>query len=114
MQHQQPRQVILWSGLADDPSENDAQRAARRRAPAVVDAANSANPGRGRCGFTRGPTAPSGARRTIEAVVERDARCAGQRQLRVRAWREIHVNPAAPERPAEDGHRSAENTGSQS
>jgi hypothetical protein len=56
--------------------------------PAVVNAANPANPGRGALWLHVRAYGPSGARRTLEAVVERDARLPPD-TLRIRAWREI-------------------------
>jgi hypothetical protein len=78
--------LVVW--VADDPSENDAQPLRDGRPPAVADAANPANPGRGALWMQARAYGPSGARRTVEAIVERDPRWPAT-QLRVRVWREI-------------------------
>jgi len=78
--------VVVWVG--DDPSENDAQPLRDGGPPALVNAANPANPGPGALWLHVRAYGPSGARRTLEAVVERDARLPPQ-ALRIRAWREI-------------------------
>jgi len=78
--------VVVWVG--DDPSENDAQPLRDGGPSAVVNAANPANPGRGALWLHVRAYGPSGARRTLEAVVERDARLPPD-TLRIRAWREI-------------------------
>jgi hypothetical protein len=78
--------VVVWVG--DDPGENDAQPLRDGGPPAVVDAANPANPGGGAIWLHARAYGPAGARRTVEAVVERDARWPAT-QMRVRVWREI-------------------------
>ena len=78
--------VLVW--VADDPSENDAQPLRDGRPPLVVNAANPANPGQGALWLRARAYGPSGARRTVDAVVERDARLPPG-ALRVRTWREI-------------------------
>jgi hypothetical protein len=78
--------VVVW--LADDPAENDAQPLRDGGPPAVVDAFNRSNPGRGAVWLHARAYGPSGSRRAVEAIVERDARWPPQ-QLRVRVWREI-------------------------
>lgn len=78
--------LVIW--VADDPAENDAQPLRDGGPPALVDAANPANPGRGALWLHARAYGPSGARRAIEAVVERDPRWPSA-QLRVRVWREI-------------------------
>jgi hypothetical protein len=78
--------VVVW--VADDPSENDAQPLRDGGAPAVEDAANRSNPGAGALWLHARAYGPSGARRTVEAVVERDPRWPAT-QLRLRVWREI-------------------------
>jgi len=77
---------VIW--VADDPAENDAQPLRDGGPPALVDAANRDNPGRGAVWLHARAYGPSGARRAIEAVVERDPRWPSA-QLRVRVWREI-------------------------
>jgi hypothetical protein len=77
--------VVVWIG--DDAAENDAQPLRDGGPPAIVDAANPSNPGRGAVWVHARAYAASGARRSVEAVVERDARWPGS-QLRVRVWRE--------------------------
>jgi len=78
--------LVVW--VADDPSENDAQPLRDGGPPAVVDAANPVNPGGGALWLHAEAYGPSGARRTVEVVVERDARWPPT-QLRLRVWREI-------------------------
>jgi hypothetical protein len=78
--------VVVW--VADDPSENDAQPLRDGGAPAVEDAANRDNPGRGALWLHARAYGPSGARRAVEAIVERDPRWPPA-QLRLRVWREI-------------------------
>jgi len=78
--------LVIW--VADDPAENDAQPLRDGGPPALVNAANRDNPGRGAVWLHARAYGPSGARRAIEAVVERDARWPSA-QLRVRVWREI-------------------------
>jgi hypothetical protein len=78
--------VVVWVG--DDPSENDAQPRRDGGPPAVVNAANPANPGQGALWLHVRAYGPSGARRTLEAVVERDARLPPD-AVRIRTWREI-------------------------
>jgi hypothetical protein len=78
--------LVVW--VADDPAENDAQPLRDGRPPAVEDAANRANPGRGVLWLHARAYGPSGARRSVEAVVERDPRWPLE-QLRLRVWREI-------------------------
>ena len=78
--------VVVW--IADDPAENDAQPLRDGGPPAVVDAFNRSNPGRGAVWLHARAYGPSGSRRVVEAIVERDARWPPQ-QLRVRVWREI-------------------------
>jgi len=81
-----PGYVVVWIG--DDPAENDAQPLRDGGPPALVDAANPANPGRGALWLHARAYGPAGARRTVEAVVERDARWPPA-QLRMRVWREV-------------------------
>jgi len=78
--------LVIW--VADDPAENDAQPMRDGGPPALVDAGNRANPGRGALWLHARAYGPSGARRAIEAVVERDPRWPSA-QLRMRVWREI-------------------------
>jgi len=78
--------VVVW--LADDPAENDAQPLRDGGPPAVVDAFNRSNPGRGAVWLHACAYGPSGSRRAVEAIVERDARWPSQ-QLRMRVWREV-------------------------
>ena len=78
--------VVVW--VADDPSENDAQPLRDGGPPAVEDAANRDNPGRGALWLRAQAYGTAGARRTVEVVVERDARWPAA-QLRVRVWREV-------------------------
>jgi len=78
--------VVVWIG--DDPSENDAQPLRDGGPPAVVDAHNRANPGNGAVWLHARAYGPSGARRIVEAIVERDPRWPAS-QVRVRVWREI-------------------------
>jgi hypothetical protein len=78
--------VVVW--VADDPSENDAQPLRDGAPPAVEDADNRSNPGRGAIWLHARASAPSGARRAVEAVIERDPRWPAP-QLRVRVWREV-------------------------
>ena len=78
--------LVIW--VADDPAENDAQPLRDGGPPALVDAADRANPGRGALWLHARAYGPSGARRAIEAVVERDPRWPSA-QLRIRVWREI-------------------------
>jgi len=78
--------LVIW--VADDPAENDAQPLRDGGPPALLDAANRTNPGRGAVWLHARAYGPSGARRAIEAVVERDPRWPSA-QLRVRVWREI-------------------------
>lgn len=78
--------VVVW--VADDSAENDAQPLRDGGPPAVEDAANRENPGRGALWLRASAYGASGSRRTVEAVVERDARWPAS-QLRVRVWREI-------------------------
>jgi len=78
--------VVVWVG--DDPSENDAQPLRDGRPPAVINPANPDNPGRGALWLHVRAYGPSGARRTLEAVVERDGRLAPG-TVRLRTWREI-------------------------
>jgi len=78
--------LVIW--VADDPAENDAQPWRDGGPPAIEDAANPANPGRGALWLHARAYGTSGARRSIEAVVERDPRWPSS-QLRVRVWREI-------------------------
>jgi hypothetical protein len=78
--------VVVWIG--DDPSENDAQPLRDGGPPAVEDAHNRANPGRGAVWLHARAYGPSGARRIVEAIVERDPRWPAS-QVRVRVWREI-------------------------
>jgi len=78
--------LVIWA--ADDPAENDAQPLRDGGPPALVDAANQDNPGRGALWLHARAYGPSGTRRSIEAVVERDPRWPSA-QLRVRVWREI-------------------------
>ena len=78
--------LVVW--VADDPSENDAQPLRDGGAPAVVDAANRVNPGGGALWLHAQAYGPSGARRTVEVVVERDPRWPPT-QLRLRVWREV-------------------------
>jgi hypothetical protein len=79
--------VVIW--VADDPSENDAQPLHDGGPPAVDDAANRSNPGRGALWLHARAYGGSGARRAVEAIVERDARWPVPPQLRIRVWREI-------------------------
>jgi hypothetical protein len=81
-----PAYVVVWVG--DDASENDAQPLRDGGPPAVLDEANRENRGRGAVWLHARAYGRSGARRTVEAVVERDARWPDT-QLRVRVWREI-------------------------
>jgi Tfp pilus assembly protein PilX len=78
--------LVIW--VADDPAENDARPLRDGGPPALEDAANQANPGRGALWLHARAYGPSGARRSIEAVVERDPRWPPA-QLRMRVWREI-------------------------
>lgn len=78
--------LVVW--VADDPAENDAQPLRDGGPPAIEDAANRSNPGRGALWLHARAYGPSGARRSIDAVVERDPRWPSA-QLRVRVWREI-------------------------
>ncbi|HET9269059.1 MAG TPA: hypothetical protein VFO31_12885 [Vicinamibacterales bacterium] len=78
--------VVVW--VADDPTENDAQPLRDGGPTAVEDAANRDNPGRGALWLHARAYGVSGARRTVEVVVERDARWPAA-QLRVRVWREV-------------------------
>ena len=78
--------VVVW--VADDPSENDAQPLRDGGPPAVEDAANQDNPGRGALWLHAQAYGVAGTRRTVEVVVERDARWPAA-QLRVRVWREV-------------------------
>jgi hypothetical protein len=78
--------VVVW--IADDPAENDAQPLRDGGPPAVEDAHNRSNPGRGALWLHARAYGSSGARRAIEAIVERDSRWPGS-QVRVRVWREI-------------------------
>ena len=78
--------LVVW--VADDPAENDAQPLRDGGPPAIVDAANRSNPGRGVLWVHARAYGASGARRAIEALVERDPRWPSA-QLRVRVWREI-------------------------
>jgi hypothetical protein len=78
--------VLVW--VADDSAENDAQPLHDGGAPAVVDDANQANPGRGAIWVRARAYGPAGARREIEAVLERDPRSPLSR-VRLRIWREI-------------------------
>ena len=78
--------VVVW--VADDATENDAQPLRDGGAPAVLDAANPENPGRGAIWLRARAYGTSGACRTLEVVVERDPRWPAT-QLRVRVWREI-------------------------
>jgi hypothetical protein len=78
--------VVVW--VADDPSENDAQPLRDGGPPAVEDANNRSNPGRSAIWLHARAYGVSGAHRTVEAIVERDARWPAT-QLRVRVWREI-------------------------
>lgn len=78
--------VVVW--VADDPSENDAQPLRDGGPPAVEDAANRDNPGRGALWLRAQAYGVAGTRRTVEVVVERDARWPAA-QLRVRVWREV-------------------------
>jgi hypothetical protein len=81
-----PGYVVVWIG--DDPAENDAQPLRDGGPPAVVDAANLTNAGRGAVWLHVRAYGAAGARRTVEAIVERDARWPST-QLRVRVWREV-------------------------
>ena len=81
-----PGYVVVWIG--DDPAENDAQPLRDGGPPAVVDAANLTNAGRGAVWLHVRAYGPAGARRTVEAIVERDPRWPST-QLRVRVWREV-------------------------
>ena len=76
--------VIVW--VADDPSENDADPRRDGQPPAVVDPRNPGNPGRGAL-WLHARAYGVGSRRTIDAIVERDARSPASR-LRIRVWRE--------------------------
>lgn len=78
--------VVVW--VADDPSENDAQPLRDGGPPAVEDAANRTNPGRGALWLHAQAYGVAGSRRMVEVVVERDARWPAA-QLRVRVWREV-------------------------
>ena len=78
--------VVVW--VADDPAENDAQPLRDGGRPAVVDAANPDNPGRGAIWLRAHAYGTSGARRVVDAIVERDPRLPPGR-VRVRVWREI-------------------------
>lgn len=78
--------LVVW--VADDPAENDAQPLRDGGPPAIVDAANRSNPGRGVLWVHARAYGASGTRRAIEALVERDPRWPSA-QLRVRVWREI-------------------------
>jgi hypothetical protein len=78
--------VVVW--VADDPSENDAQPLRDGGDPAVENAANPSNPGRGAVWLRAQAYGPSGSRRAIDAIVERDPRWPPA-QLRLRVWREI-------------------------
>ena len=78
--------LVVW--VADDPSENDAQPLRDGGPPAVQDAANRDNPGRGALWLHAQAYGVAGTRRTVEVVVERDARWPAA-QLRVRVWREV-------------------------
>ena len=78
--------VVVW--VADDPSENDAQPLRDGGPPAAVNGANLVNPGRGAIWLHASAYGPSGSRRTVEAVVERDSRLPPAR-VRVRTWREV-------------------------
>ena len=78
--------VVVWA--ADDPWENDAQPLRDGGPPAVEDAANRTNPGRGALWLHAQAYGVAGTRRTVEVVVERDARWPAA-QLRVRTWREV-------------------------
>lgn len=77
--------VVVW--VADDPSENDAQPLHDGGAPAVVDTANSANPGRDAIWLHACAYGASGTRRAIDVILERDPRSPPSR-VRVRTWRE--------------------------
>ena len=78
--------VVVW--IADDSSENDAQPLRDGGPPAVEDAANRTNPGRGALWLHAQAYGVAGTRRTVEVVVERDVRWPAA-QLRVRVWREV-------------------------
>lgn len=78
--------LVVW--VADDPSENDAQPLHDGGPPALVDAANRVNPGGGALWLHAQAYGASGARRTVEVIVERDPRWPAS-QLRVRVWREV-------------------------
>lgn len=78
--------VVVW--VADDPSENDAQPLRDGGPPAAVNGANMVNPGRGAVWLHARAYGPSGSRRTVEAVVERDPRLPPA-CVRVRTWREV-------------------------
>jgi hypothetical protein len=78
--------LVVW--VADDPSENDAQPLHDGGAPSVIDAANRVNPGGGTLWLRAQAYGPSGARRTVEVIVERDPRWPAA-QLRMRVWREV-------------------------
>jgi hypothetical protein len=78
--------LVVW--VADDPWENDAQPLRDGGPPAVEDAANRTNPGRGALWLHARAYGVSGMRRMVEVVVERDARWPAA-QLRVRVWREV-------------------------
>lgn len=78
--------IVVW--VADDTSENDGDPLRDGGPPLIENAANPDNPGRGAVRLHARAYGPAGARRTVEAVIERDARMSPER-LRVRAWREI-------------------------
>ncbi len=78
--------VVVW--VADDPTENDAQPLRDGGPPAVEDAANRDNPGGGALWLRAQAYGVAGTRRTVEVVVERDARWPAA-QLRIRVWREV-------------------------
>jgi len=83
----QPRAyVLVW--VADDTSENDAQPLQDGGPPAAPDDANAANPGIGAIRLRARAYGPAGARREIDAVVERDPRLPPS-HVRLRLWREI-------------------------
>jgi hypothetical protein len=75
--------VLVWIG--DDPSENDAQPFRDGSAPA---AGEESNPGAGALWLHVAAHGASGARRAVEAIVERDPRWPAT-QVRLRLWREI-------------------------
>jgi hypothetical protein len=81
-----PGYVVVWIG--DDPAENDAEPLHDGGPPAVVDAVNAVNAGRGAVWLQARAYGPAGTRRTVEAIVERDARWPPA-QLRIRVWREV-------------------------